>query len=292
MPKSLSWLQMMLVFVPIALIGHYGGMLSSEWTFVLCCIAVVPLAGLMGEATEQLAERAGEGIGGLLNATFGNAAELIIAIVALKEGKPDIVRASITGSIIGNILFVLGLAIFLGGLKREKQTFNATAAGVGGASLLLAVIAMMLPSLLHALPGDVFAGHPRRAAQTAKAAASVGHRELPPGVKLPDKRAHSEEPKGPEKARPEGAEEQPPVLTAAAAQKNFETLSMMLAGILLLTYCLNMVFVLKTHAHLYSDTGHGPHPEGEDPNEEWDQAREDAEAAASAGSVDHDHAHA
>jgi Ca2+:H+ antiporter len=140
----LHWL---LVFVPIAAwlrIAHADDL----WVFGTSCLAIVPLAGLMGQATEALAHRAGPGIGGLLNASFGNAAELIIAFMALRAGHIEIVQASITGSIIGNLLFVLGLAVAAGGARREKQTFNRTAAGVGSSMLFLGVIALLVPTLL------------------------------------------------------------------------------------------------------------------------------------------------
>src|SRR5688572_13784536 len=122
----LNWL---LVFVPVsAWLAHTRG--DDLWIFVTSCLAVIPLAALMGHSTEALAAKAGPGVGGLLNASFGNAAELIIAIVGLRAGKVEIVQASITGSVIGNLLFVFGLAAFAGGLKRDKQSFNRTAAGV------------------------------------------------------------------------------------------------------------------------------------------------------------------
>ncbi len=101
----------------------------------------------MGKATEHLASRTSAGISGLLNATFGNAAELIIALMGIRAGLFNMVKASITGSIVGNILFVLGLAIFLGGLKREKQTFNSLAAGVGSTMLTLSVISLLIPAV-------------------------------------------------------------------------------------------------------------------------------------------------
>ena len=91
--------------------------------FVLSALAIVPLAGLMGEATEQLSHRLGAGVGGLLNASFGNAAELIIALMALKAGLLDVVKASITGSIIGNLLLVLGVSIFLRRLAPQPPAF-------------------------------------------------------------------------------------------------------------------------------------------------------------------------
>src|SRR5438477_1259135 len=98
------------------------------WTFLAACVAIVPLAGLMGRATENLAETLGAGVGGLLNATFGNAAELIIALIALHKGYFDLVKASITGSIIGNVLLVLGASMIAGGVVHKKQVVNRTAA--------------------------------------------------------------------------------------------------------------------------------------------------------------------
>jgi Ca2+:H+ antiporter len=124
---------------------HWGGLA----VFAFSCLAIIPLAGLMGKSTEHLAERLGAGVGGLLNATFGNAAELIIAMVALYAGKHSVVKASLTGSIIGNILLVLGLATLLGGVRRERQSFNRTAAGMGCTLLTLAVIGLVVPALFH-----------------------------------------------------------------------------------------------------------------------------------------------
>lgn len=161
----LNWL---LVFVPIAWwLEHKHA--DPLWVFVTSCVAIIPLAGLMGHATEALAHKAGPGIGGLLNASFGNAAELIIAFAALKAGKIEIVQASITGSIIGNLLFVLGLAVFLGGLKRDKQKFNQTAAGVGASMLFLGVVGLLVPTLLT--PS-------MRAGVTARAAAGTSGVEI------------------------------------------------------------------------------------------------------------------
>src|SRR3954469_5242126 len=103
--------------------------------FATSALAIIPLAGLLGRATEHLTAHVGAGIGALLNASLGNAAELIIALVALREGLHDVVKASLTGSIVGNILLVLGVSMFAGGIKYERQKFNQTAAGMG-ASLL------------------------------------------------------------------------------------------------------------------------------------------------------------
>src|SRR2546422_5704677 len=112
--------------------------------------AVAPRAAEMGAATEVLAARSGAATGGLLNATFGNAAELIVAIVALRAGLVDLVKASLIGSILGNLLLILGLALVAGGLLRSTVTFNRTAAGMSGAMLLLAVIRLVAPALFAA----------------------------------------------------------------------------------------------------------------------------------------------
>jgi Ca2+:H+ antiporter len=141
-------LQLLLVFVPAAAIAE---MLNASGTVVFICaaVAIIPLAGLMGRATEDLAARLGAGIGGLLNATFGNAAELIIALVALRAGLHDVVKASLTGSIIGNVLLVLGLSVTLGGLKRERQAFDRSAAAIGSTLLALAAVGLVIPALFH-----------------------------------------------------------------------------------------------------------------------------------------------
>ena len=112
---------------------------------------MLPLAGYMGEATEHLAHRTSPTIGGLLNATFGNAAELIIAIVALRAGLVDLVKASITGSILGNLLLILGLAIIAGGIDRKALRFNRTSAGMSSGMLALSVVALVFPALFHGL---------------------------------------------------------------------------------------------------------------------------------------------
>lgn len=143
---SLDWL---LIFVPISIFLRFGPIKNETALFICSCCAIIPLAGWMGRATEHLAEKTGEGIGGLLNATFGNAAELIIALVALHKGLLDVVKASITGSIIGNILLVLGLSFFMGGLKHKEQTFNRTAARSSAAALTLAAIALIIPTIFH-----------------------------------------------------------------------------------------------------------------------------------------------
>lgn len=140
----------MYVFVPAALVMH-AMHADPTWVFVVAALGIIPLAKLMGDATEHLSAKTGPGIGGLLNATFGNATELIIALIALEKGMHDIVRASITGSIIGNILFVLGAAMVAGGIKRTEQTFDVRGAGVGIGMLVVATVGIAVPTLFHHL---------------------------------------------------------------------------------------------------------------------------------------------
>ena len=144
-----SWL---LVFLPVAIALEHLAPQRSLWIFLASALAIVPLAGWMGRATEELAHRTGEGAGGLLNATFGNAAELIIAVAALRAGLHDVVKASIAGSIIGNILLVLGAAMLAGGVRhRPQQTFNASGARSQATMLTLAAIALVLPAAYQRL---------------------------------------------------------------------------------------------------------------------------------------------
>jgi Ca2+:H+ antiporter len=151
MKPSLNWL---LIFVPVALGIRFVPALHNETAIFICSgLAIIPLAGWMGRATEELSHKLGEGIGGLLNATFGNAAELIIALFALQRGLVGVVKASITGSIIGNLLLVLGAAVLGGGLKFREQKFNATAARSSSTSLLLAAIALTIPTVFHQTAG-------------------------------------------------------------------------------------------------------------------------------------------
>src|SRR5688572_22535728 len=144
-----NWLLLLLAFIPVALLLEYVFHAAELWVFLASAAAIIPLAALMGRATEQLAERLGEGVGGLLNATFGNAAELIIAIVALRAGLFDLVKASITGSIIGNILLVFGASALWGGAKYQTQKFNRTAAGLSSTLLVLSAVALVIPAIFH-----------------------------------------------------------------------------------------------------------------------------------------------
>jgi Ca2+:H+ antiporter len=146
--EHLLGLNLLLIFIPIALVLEF---LHADPTavFFASCLAIIPLAGMMGKATEHLTSHVGAGLGGLLNASLGNAAELIIALVALREGLHDVVKASITGSILGNILLVLGAAMAAGGFRHRQQRFNRTAAGMGASLLLLAAIGLVVPALFH-----------------------------------------------------------------------------------------------------------------------------------------------
>ena len=144
MPKpSLSWL---LVLVPVSLVVDLATDQELA-TFLTAAGAIIPLAGLIGRGTDQLAMHAGPRVGGLLNATFGNVTELIISIFLITRGELDIVKASLVGSIIGNLLLVLGLSLLLGGLRHEEQSFSARSAAVHSSSMVLAVIGLVMPAL-------------------------------------------------------------------------------------------------------------------------------------------------
>ncbi|MFL6537058.1 MAG: cation transporter, partial [Chthoniobacterales bacterium] len=144
---TLNWL---LIFVPIAIALRFWPHGDNATAVFICsALGIVPAAGWIGRATEALAARMGEGPGALLNATFGNAAELIIAGIALSRGLTNVVKASITGSIIGNILLVLGLSVLAGGTRYSEQRFNRTAARTSVISLSLAAIALIIPTVFH-----------------------------------------------------------------------------------------------------------------------------------------------
>jgi Ca2+:H+ antiporter len=152
MKPTLNWL---LVFLPLALWAEHARPDSHSLIFIAAALAIIPLAGMLGVATEHLAARAGEGLGGLLNATFGNAAELIIAIVALQGGQMDLVKASLTGSIIGNVLLVLGAAYFAGGLRYPVQEYNALGVQTQSATLSIAAVGLIVPAAFHNLGAGV-----------------------------------------------------------------------------------------------------------------------------------------
>src|SRR4051812_29146743 len=140
------------VFIPAAIALELADA-GPVVVFAAAALGVIPCAAVMGEATEAIAARTGPGIGGLLNVTFGNAPELIIAFFALIEGLQEVVKASIVGSIIGNVLLVMGAAMVVGGWSREKQTFSRTAANAQSAMLLLALAALISPALFQLIHG-------------------------------------------------------------------------------------------------------------------------------------------
>jgi Ca2+:H+ antiporter len=188
---------LLLLFVPVAVALEQLAPGQHLWIFFASALAIMPCAGWMGKATEELATRTGEGIGGLLNATFGNAAELIIAFAALRAGLHDVVKASLVGSIIGNILLVLGVAMLAGGLRHPEQHFNPSATRSQATMLTLAAIALFLPAAYRAVVGPE--------------AGQVG------GV------------------------------------------SVAIALVLLVTYALNLLFVLVTHRTYFSGSNEGEH---------------------------------
>jgi Ca2+:H+ antiporter len=149
----LAWL---LFAVPVAAWLHHTRPQSALLVFVLACVAIIPLAGLLGLATEKLAARVGDAIGGFLNATLGNAAELIIALVALRAGMLDVVKASITGSIIGNLLLVMGAAFVAGGLRHPVQTFATIGVRAQVGMMALAAMAILIPSIVATIGGGKF----------------------------------------------------------------------------------------------------------------------------------------
>lgn len=149
---------LLIVCGPGALAAHFLHA-PDTLVFALSALAVIPLAHYVGHATEALAAKVGSGLGSLLNASFGNAAELILAFAALRAGKTQMVKASITGSIIGNLLLILGLSMIVGGSTRKKQKFNPTAALAGASMMYLAIAALAMPDLFHLAVGP--AAEPR-----------------------------------------------------------------------------------------------------------------------------------
>jgi Ca2+:H+ antiporter len=144
------YLRYMLIFIPLAVLAEFA-LHNPVLVFVLSALALIPLAGLLGEATEELAIHTGPRIGGLLNATLGNAAELIITIVALQAGKFELIKASLTGSIIGNLLLILGFALLMGGLRNGIQRFDQGLTGMAASMMFLAVIGLLIPTLFELL---------------------------------------------------------------------------------------------------------------------------------------------
>ena len=148
-----GWPYLLVPAIPLAILLDLANA-GPVLIFFISAAGVIPTAALMGRATEELAERAGPGIGGLLNVTFGNAPELIICLFALEAGLQEVVKASLIGSILGNILLVLGAAMFIGGLGRERQFFNRVAASAQSSMLLLAVVALAMPAIFELVDGQ------------------------------------------------------------------------------------------------------------------------------------------
>lgn len=148
----MKYLYALLVFVPLAVVAELAGW-SPGLILISSALGMIPLAGLMGEATEELAALTGPKLGGFLNATLGNAAELIITLVALNAGKVTLVKASITGSILGNLLLILGFSVLLGGFKNGFLRFDRTLAGVSATMMILAVIGLIVPTVFEAFHG-------------------------------------------------------------------------------------------------------------------------------------------
>jgi Ca2+:H+ antiporter len=195
-----GWPYLLAPFIPLAVALELAHA-SAGLIFAVAALGIVPTAALMGLATEELAARSGPGIGGLLNVTFGNAPELIIALFALEAGLQEVVKASIVGSILGNILLVMGAAMLVGGLGRERQRFDSTAANVQSLMLMLAATALVMPAIF----------------------------ELVGGQGLPDP----------------GAE-------IVSYDSEVEKLSLAVAGVLIGTYVLGLVFSLRTHRDLFN----------------------------------------
>jgi Ca2+:H+ antiporter len=147
-----GWPYLLIPFIPVAIALELAHA-SAAIVFTASALGVIPTAALMGRATEELAARSGPGIGGFLNVTFGNAPELIIAFFALREGLQEVVKASLVGSILGNVLLVMGAAMLVGGLKRERQYFDRTAANTQSIMLLLACVALIMPAIFELVIG-------------------------------------------------------------------------------------------------------------------------------------------
>ncbi|HEX6390999.1 MAG TPA: calcium/proton exchanger [Solirubrobacteraceae bacterium] len=195
-----GWPYLLVPFIVVAIVLELTHA-SATLIFVTSALGVIPTAALMGRATEELAHRAGTGIGGFLNVTFGNAPELIIAFFALNEGLQEVVKASLIGSILGNILLVMGAAMFIGGLKRERQTFNSTAAAAQSSMLLLAVCALIMPAVFQLVSGG--------------------------GLPNPAEESHE-------------------------FSSDLETMSAVVAVILLIGYGAGLLFSLRSHKHLFN----------------------------------------
>jgi Ca2+:H+ antiporter len=175
-----GWPYLLAPLIPVAVALDLAGA-SAGLVFAASALGIVPTAALMGRATEELAARSGPGIGGLLNVTFGNAPELIIALFALGQGLHEVVKASIVGSILGNILLVLGAAMFAGGIGRDRQRYSRTSAGVQTTMLMLAAAALLMPAVFALVEGS---GLPQPGAELTDYGSTVEHLSLAVAVVL------------------------------------------------------------------------------------------------------------
>jgi len=205
-----GWPYLLVPFIPLAVLLELVHA-DPIAIFFVSAAGVIPTAALMGRATEELAAKSGPGIGGLLNVTFGNAPEIIIALFALNKGLHEVVKASLVGSILGNILLVLGAAMFVGGLGRDRQRFDRTAASAQSSMLLLAAVALVMPAIFELVEGKGLPG---------------------PG----DERINYD--------------------------STVETLSLLVALVLIASYAAGLVFSLKTHRDLFNPAGEGDEHEG------------------------------
>jgi Ca2+:H+ antiporter len=175
-----GWPYLLVPFIPLAIILDVAGA-AAGLIFAVAALGIIPTAALMGLATEELAARSGPGIGGLLNVTFGNAPELIIALFALGAGLHEVVKASIVGSMLGNILLVLGAAMFAGGIGRDQQKFHPQAATVQASMLFLAAAAMVMPAIFELVEGR---GLPAPSAEIVDYGSTVEHLSIAVAVVL------------------------------------------------------------------------------------------------------------
>jgi Ca2+:H+ antiporter len=175
-----GWPYLLTPLIPIAVALELTHAAATV-IFIVSALGIIPTAALMGRATEELAAKSGPGIGGFLNVTFGNAPELIIALFALEAGLQEVVKASIVGSILGNMLLVLGAAMFVGGLRRDKQVFNRTSAGVQMTMLMLAAGALLMPAIFELVEGQ---GLPSPTAESVNYDSTVEHLSLAVAIVL------------------------------------------------------------------------------------------------------------
>ncbi len=175
-----GWPYLLAPLIPVAVALELAHA-SATVIFAAAALGIIPTAALMGRATEELAAKSGPGIGGFLNVTFGNAPELIIALFALNEGLQEVVKASLVGSILGNMLLVLGVSMLVGGIGRDKQTFNRTSAGVQTTMLMLAGGALLMPAIFELVEGK---GLPSPGAEAVNYGGTVEHLSLAVAIVL------------------------------------------------------------------------------------------------------------